>query len=297
MDSQGFGGLRVLSLESRRAPEMAKLITNHGGHPMVAPSMREVPLESNTGALEFADLLMDGRLDIVIFLTGVGARALARVVETAYPRQKFVEALRRVAVVARGPKPAAALREMEVPISLLVPEPNTWRELLRALDEQEEISDSGRRLQVRNRRVAVQEYGVSNRELLARIGEAWRFSHECSGLPMDSTRRYGPPAGRGQSGRRKRDRRGHVHEFRASESPAAGRGRHRNTGTGCARAGQRGCRLHRPSHIGGDRAARDLCRHHANAPQDGILRQGNCRTKPSIATRQNRKNLTHRTVS
>lgn len=167
MDSQGFEGLRVLSLESRRAPEMAKLITNHGGHPMVAPSMREVPLESNTGALEFADLLMDGRLDIVIFLTGVGARALTRVVETAYPRQKFVEALRRVAVVARGPKPAAALREMEVPISLLVPEPNTWRELLRALDEQEEISDSGRRLQVRNRRVAVQEYGVSNRELLA----------------------------------------------------------------------------------------------------------------------------------
>lgn len=167
MDGQGFDGLRVLSLESRRAQEMARLIANHGGRPMIAPSMREVPLESNTAALEFAGWLMDGRLDIVIFLTGVGTRALTRVVETAYPRQKFIEALRRVTVVARGPKPAAALREMEVPVSLLVPEPNTWRELLRALDEQEEINGSEERLPVRNRRVAVQEYGISNRELLA----------------------------------------------------------------------------------------------------------------------------------
>jgi uroporphyrinogen-III synthase len=170
-DGEGFAGLRVLSLESRRAPEMAKLIANHGGRPVVAPSMREVPLETNTRALEFAGLLMDGRLDMVIFLTGVGTRALTRVVETAYPRQQFVDALKRVAVVARGPKPAAALREMDVPISLLVPEPNTWRELLGALDEQAQAqsndqSGEKRGLHLRDRRVAVQEYGISNPELL-----------------------------------------------------------------------------------------------------------------------------------
>jgi uroporphyrinogen-III synthase len=151
---------------------MAKLIANYKGRPVVAPSMREVPLESNIRALEFAGLLMDGRLDMVIFLTGVGTRALTRVVETRYPRQQFVEALKRVAVVARGPKPAAALREMEVPISLLVPEPNTWRELLGALDEQAQSqsndqSGKKRGLHLRDRRVAVQEYGISNPELLA----------------------------------------------------------------------------------------------------------------------------------
>jgi len=54
MANQGFAGLRVLTLESRRAQEMAKLITNSGGAPVVAPSMREVPLESNTEALQFA---------------------------------------------------------------------------------------------------------------------------------------------------------------------------------------------------------------------------------------------------
>src|SRR5260221_10398482 len=165
MSHEGFAGLRVLTLESRRAQEMAKLIANAQGQPVVAPSMREVPLESNTQALEFASLLAAGRLEMVIFLTGVGTRALTRVVETAYPRDQFVAALSRIAVVARGPKPAAVLREMGVPISLLVPEPNTWRELLRALDENPES------LAVRDRRVAVQEYGVSNPELLAGLAE------------------------------------------------------------------------------------------------------------------------------
>jgi uroporphyrinogen-III synthase len=170
MSNEGFAGLRVLALESRRAPEMAKLISNCGGQPVVAPSMREVPLESNTRALEFASLLLDGQLDMVIFLTGVGTRALTRVVETAHSREKFVAALRRVAVVARGPKPAAALREMEVPITLLVPEPNTWRDLLRTLDEKAGDHSAGS-LKLRGRRVAVQEYGVSNPELLAGLEE------------------------------------------------------------------------------------------------------------------------------
>jgi uroporphyrinogen-III synthase len=162
--NEGFAGLRVLTLESRRAPEMAKLIANCGGKPVVAPSMREVPLESNTAALEFARRLQQGQLDMVIFLTGVGTRALTRVVETKYPKEEFVALLSRIHIIARGPKPAAVLREMQVPISVLVPEPNTWRELLQALD-QYEIKSAGS-FKMRGCRVAVQEYGVSNPELI-----------------------------------------------------------------------------------------------------------------------------------
>ena len=44
-----FDGLRVLSLESRRAAEIEKLIRARGGVPFVAPSMREVPLEEHQG--------------------------------------------------------------------------------------------------------------------------------------------------------------------------------------------------------------------------------------------------------
>ena len=161
----GLAGLRVLSFESRRAAEIAKLIENYGGTAIVAPSMREVPLESNNEAQDFARTLVAGGFDVVIFLTGVGTRTLARVVETIYPIDQFAAALRRIAVVARGPKPAAALREMGVPVTLAVPEPNTWRELLRALDERRES------MPMHGKRIAVQEYGAPNPELLAALEE------------------------------------------------------------------------------------------------------------------------------
>jgi uroporphyrinogen-III synthase len=164
-DREGFRGLRVLAFESRRAREMGELIAKNGGRPLVVPSTREVPTGSNQEALDFASALRDGRFDSVIFLTGVGTRLLAREVEPVCSRDQFVAALSRVAVVARGPKPVAALRELGVPIALTVPEPNTWREILQALDENQE------RIPLRRRRVAVQEYGVTNPELLTGLSD------------------------------------------------------------------------------------------------------------------------------
>lgn len=149
-----FDGLRVISFESRRATEMGELIRRQGGDPFVAPSMREAPIENNTEAFDFAERLFRGDFDLVVFLTGVGTRALNKVLASRYPEGKFAEALRGVAVAARGPKPLAALREMKVPVAITAPEPNTWRELLAALDGRPE------------RRIAVQEYGKSNPELL-----------------------------------------------------------------------------------------------------------------------------------
>ncbi len=161
----GFAGLRVLSLESRRAVEMAKLIATYDGNAMVAPSMREIPLESNKEAQSFTRALVAGSFDMVIFLTGVGTRALARVAETVCTRDEFVVALQRVPIVARGPKPVAALKELGVPVTLAVPEPNTWRELLAALDGSRDTLPLG------GKRVAVQEYGAPNAELLAGLTE------------------------------------------------------------------------------------------------------------------------------
>jgi uroporphyrinogen-III synthase len=165
MDSMnGFDGLRVLALESRRAAELAKLVTNYGGQPIVAPSMREVPLESNKEALAFAEVLLGGGFDMVIFLTGVGTRTLLGVVETVHKRDEYIAALQRVKVVARGPKPVAALREIGITPTITAPEPNTWHELLRALDDAGKASQEP---SLQGARVAVQEYGVSNPELLA----------------------------------------------------------------------------------------------------------------------------------
>src|SRR6266508_1152372 len=50
---RGFDGRLVAAFESRLATEMARLIEHHGGRPMVAPSMREIPLEENREALDF----------------------------------------------------------------------------------------------------------------------------------------------------------------------------------------------------------------------------------------------------
>jgi len=149
-----FDGLRVVSFESRRAAEMSELIRRQGGDPFVAPSMREAPIENNPEAFEFAERLFRGEFDLMIFLTGVGTRALNKVLASRYPEDRFADALRKIAVAARGPKPLAALREMKVPVTVAAPEPNTWRELLAALDGRTE------------RRIAVQEYGRSNPELL-----------------------------------------------------------------------------------------------------------------------------------
>jgi uroporphyrinogen-III synthase len=163
MPATNFQGLTVLTLESRRGQEISRLIETYGGKAVHAPAMREVPLSSNLEALKFADALFEGKFDVVVFLTGVGARALSTVVEGAHPTEKFLGALRKVAVFARGPKPVAVLREWGVPIALTAPEPNTWRELLRAIDDNKQ--------NLSGKRVAVQEYGISNPELLEGLRE------------------------------------------------------------------------------------------------------------------------------
>jgi uroporphyrinogen-III synthase len=155
MPSAGlFNGLRVLSLESRRAVEIERLIRAQGGVPMVAPSMREVPLEDNPEALSFAERLFRGEFDMMILLTGVGTRLLGKVIETRWPPGSFADALRKMTVVARGSKPIAVLREWGVPVTVAVPEPNTWREILAAVEDRQE------------KHIAVQEYGRPTVELI-----------------------------------------------------------------------------------------------------------------------------------
>jgi uroporphyrinogen-III synthase len=147
-----FDGLRVLSLESRRAPEIEKLIRTQHGIPFVAPSMREVPLDHNPQALAFADRLFRGEFDMVILLTGVGARYLNQVIESRWPTGAFADALKRVSVVVRGPKPMAVMREWGVPVAAMAPEPNTWREVLAVVPKA-------------GKRIAVQEFGRRSHEL------------------------------------------------------------------------------------------------------------------------------------
>ena len=158
----GLAGLRVVAFESRRADEIARLIAHHGGMPIAAPSMREVPLAENPAAALWAKRLLASGIDVQLFLTGVGTRALLKLVAETFDADAIRGALRRIVTVARGPKPVAALREWELAPTLRVPEPNTWRELLATLDESAPVG---------GKTVAVQEYGVPNLELLRGLDE------------------------------------------------------------------------------------------------------------------------------
>jgi uroporphyrinogen-III synthase len=164
MATSNFNGIRVLSLESRRAVEAGKLIRTYGGEPLTAPAMREIPISSDGPVIEFAEALMAGAFDLVIFTTGVGVRTLIKTVSEHLDREKFLDALRSVKIAARGPKSSSALREAGIPIAVVAPEPFTWRVLVQAMGEK-----FGSDLNGMN--IAVQEYGTSNPELLTALAE------------------------------------------------------------------------------------------------------------------------------
>ena len=154
-------GLNVVFFESRFADTMGSLIKLQGGDPISAPSMKEVPLENNPDAFLFGDKLFKNQIDVLILLTGVGAKALMTVLETRYPREKILEALRKISVISRGPKSLRVMKEWELTTAFTVPEPNTWKDILETFDKNVSI------VPLRGKNVAVQEYGVANQELLS----------------------------------------------------------------------------------------------------------------------------------
>jgi len=132
---------------------MASLITRMGGVPTVVPSMREIPLGENPAAFRFAEELLAGRIDVVVFLTGVGAETLLEAIGERHPLAEILAALGRTKVVVRGPKPSAVLSKRGIRIDLKAPDPNTWRETAAAIRASFDIA---------GRTVAVQEYGKPN---------------------------------------------------------------------------------------------------------------------------------------
>lgn len=156
--SGSLAGLAVAALESRRAADMERLIARYGGQPHVSPSMREIAIDENREAVDFAYRVMTGEINIVIFLTGVGFKHLLSAVERSLDLQRFLNALSDITTIVRGPKPAAAMREVGLTPTIRVAEPNTWRELLSAIDADVPIT---------NQKVGLQEYGKSNSSLIA----------------------------------------------------------------------------------------------------------------------------------
>jgi uroporphyrinogen-III synthase len=152
-----FDGLRVLSLESRRAKEMETMIVRLGGDALVAPSVQERALDDRGKALQFVERLEADEFDLLICMTGAGLAFLRDLAAAHMPLERLSAALRRAAIISRGPKPLPVLRALDVPVAVVVPEPNTWRQIVTAVAARPE------------RRIAVQEYGRPNTEMDAAL--------------------------------------------------------------------------------------------------------------------------------
>lgn len=159
----GFQGQRVVAFESRFAEEMASLISRHQGVAQLAPALAEAPLEQNVGAVRFGEKLLQGEVDVAVFMTGGGTRTLMEVLQRRYRQRDLLDALAGATLIARGPKPIAALRALGLSTVIPVPEPNTWREILEVIDTSEGCPN------LSGLTVAVQEYGTPNRLFLEEL--------------------------------------------------------------------------------------------------------------------------------
>jgi uroporphyrinogen-III synthase len=146
-----LGGRTIAITEARRAAELASLITKLGGVPYSAPAVREIPRRDLAPALEALARICRGEVSMILFLTGVGTRAFFDLAAEKGKRDLLLAALGKMVVVARGPKPAAALRETGVRLDLAPKEP-TSEGLMQAIVGRD----------VEGKLVAVQLYGDDN---------------------------------------------------------------------------------------------------------------------------------------
>jgi uroporphyrinogen-III synthase len=121
----GLEGLTVAVTGSRRASELAQLITNLGGVPYVAPTVGiEVQADADRETERLIRDILGREIHYAIFMTGPGVYRLMSTAERLGVGQELVEALNRTHVIARSQKPQRVLERYGVRVSL-VPVDNT----------------------------------------------------------------------------------------------------------------------------------------------------------------------------
>ena len=150
-------GKTVAILESRSGAQLAELVRRRGGTPMLAPALAEVADMDSAFIASFVAGLETRPAKAAIFQTGVGTRALFEATDALGLTGRLLCLLDAMTVVARGPKPTAALRSRAVRIDLSAADPFTTVEVLAALRE----------VPIEGERVVVQRHGATNEKLEA----------------------------------------------------------------------------------------------------------------------------------
>lgn len=131
--SSDLKGVTVAVTASRRARELAHLITSHGGSPYVAPTIGiRSNLSVDAEAERFCLALEKNEIDVALFMTGPGVYSLISAARTLGKEKSLADGLSRVVVLARSSKPKAALATHGVRVDL-VPEEATSEGILSML--------------------------------------------------------------------------------------------------------------------------------------------------------------------
>src|SRR5256885_14347638 len=123
-------GRRIALLETRMAPDFARLVERLGGTPVGAPSVREVPRVDDVD--RFVGGVTGGAFGLAVFQTGVGVTALFREAERRGRLDDVIGSLRKTTVACRGPKPLAGVPRARVTPALPHAQPHTEDEPVEA---------------------------------------------------------------------------------------------------------------------------------------------------------------------
>jgi len=149
-------GQRIALFESRLAEEISGLVRRSGGVPVCIPALVE---RRRPSAPEVATLLAELTVHhspVVVFSTGVGARALFDEARALGWDPELLDALSRGCAVCRGPKAVAALHREGVVSFLKARSPYTTAELIEVIAA----------LDIQERMVLLVHYGERNEALV-----------------------------------------------------------------------------------------------------------------------------------
>jgi uroporphyrinogen-III synthase len=150
--------ITVAILEHRFTKEFSTLFEKLGATVDACPLLEEKPVENRDELQTFVRHVLDGGLDMMIFLTGVGARFLIAEADSIGVKDDFIETLRKLTIVVRGPKPVAALRQIGLQADI-TPQTPTTEGVIEALKSQD----------LNARRIGVQLYGTPNPQLVSAL--------------------------------------------------------------------------------------------------------------------------------
>lgn len=118
-------GMTILVPESRELDLFAGMLEAQGARAVRCPMVAILDVEDPAPALAWLDQLIAGAFDDLLLLTGEGLRRLLGIAERAGKKAAAIEAIGRLRIIVRGPKPTRALREVGLAPTLTAAAPTS----------------------------------------------------------------------------------------------------------------------------------------------------------------------------